>query len=145
MEPYFGLETKICLLCQPTQKCLKCITHALNMQSFLWVCVWVFWLVHSAPVHLHVWTSFPQCSRAESTSKSDLTLSRVFITSSCFRFISPNWTFLEKSLYCDILLLLWSPRSPAIAFPLAPCVILFPSPHSASTELWPHLFDAFVT
>lgn len=33
-----------------------------------------------------------------------LTLSRVFITSSCFRFSCLNCTFLQKSLYCDFIL-----------------------------------------
>ena len=55
---------------------------------------------------------------------------RVFITSSCFRFISLNCTFLEKSLYCDFLLLLRSPRSPTIAFSSG---TLLPSPSSSSS------------
>lgn len=68
--------------------------------------------------HLSIYMSaFPTVQQGEVQGR-DLTLSRVFITSSCFRFISPNCTFLEKSLYCDFLLLLWSPRSPTIAFPL---------------------------
>lgn len=85
-------------------------------------------------VHLSIYMSerLSHSVAGWSTRERDLTLSRVFITSSCFRFISPNCTFLEKSLYCDFLLLLWSPRSPTIAFPLA---LYFPPLPPSSAEL----------
>lgn len=72
-------------------------------------------------MHLSIYMS--KCLSHSEVQGRYLTLSRVFITSSCFRFISLNCTFLEKSLYCDFLLLLRSPRSPTIAFLLALCFL----------------------
>lgn len=76
-----------------------------------------------------------QCSKGERHGRY-LTRSRVFITSSCFRFISLNGAFLEKSLYCAfLLLLLRSPRSPTIAFSsgnLLPLAFLLLSYHTRS-------------
>lgn len=80
---------------------------------------------HSAPAHLHVWTAFPQCSRIKYKGVI-WHFQESLLQAAASDLFPPNCTFLEKSFYCDFLLLLRSPRSPPIAFPLALSVFRFP-------------------
>lgn len=97
---------------------------------------------HSAHVHLHVLSAFsPHSLVGLKVQRRDLTLSRVFITSSCFRLISLNCTFLENSLYCFILfyflyIFFIAPvilkKSYDRLSPPAHCLFLFPLPPAQS-------------
>lgn len=98
------------------------------------LCMWVCRCSHSAPVHRHIWTSFPQCSRVK-YKREIWHFQESLLPAAALDLFPRTALFWKNHSIVIFLLLLWSPRSPTIAFPLALCFPLLPPLPPSSAEL----------